>query len=480
MKILLIQPPMHPEVITFGTMEPLALETLSAAIKLDSDLAHQVAVRILDLRVEKKGALEKTLSEFNPNIVGITGITIDFPTMMQTAARVKEHSSAIAIVVGGHHATMAPQDFFRKNVDLIVRGPGVRTLPMIVKELAGNRDFKKIPGVIFQQDGNFTETEGWDSSIEISHLPIPDRSLTKQYRGKYRFDGFPWGLVTTSQGCPFRCTFCACWKVLDGRYIARDPEDVVEEFARVPEKRIFIGDDHTFGNIARADAIAELVRKRGLKKTFQAYSRADAIARHPQTFKRWAEIGLFALTVGFEALRDEDLAAMNKKGSVEINERANKILVDCGIHNYAHILLNPAFDNSDFRRIGEYVFQLGILHPVFPVLTPLPGTELRKTTSNIFPDEHQYYDLGHPILPTTLSPEEFYAEMMQLFCKNYSVRRWLAAKAKKFMNFATRTDKYPWNETRAPEWYTIPIARRWISRELSPNRLNTFLSKFKK
>jgi magnesium-protoporphyrin IX monomethyl ester (oxidative) cyclase len=69
---------------------------------------------------------------------------------------------------------------------------------------------------------------------------------------------------------------------------------------QIPERHIFVGDDHTFHDAERATHIADLITKKRIKKTFEAYSRADKVVKHPDLFQKWAGAGLRWLVVGFE------------------------------------------------------------------------------------------------------------------------------------------------------------------------------------
>jgi hopanoid C-3 methylase len=458
--------------LVYGEMEPYALEVLGACLRKDPDLRGQIEVEILDLRVEKRAALAQTMDRLRPQVVGVTGITIDQPLMVAVAGQVKAIAPQIKVVVGGHHATMMPSDFFQPCIDLIVRGPGTEVLPEVVKRLAAGGDMQGLAGVIYRTDDRFFENSGWRANIGPSNLLSPDRSLVTRYRKKYRFTGLRWGLIVTAQGCPFRCTFCACWRASNGQYLTKSPEQVIEEIAQVPEPRIFIGDDHTFHNAERAAYIADLIAQKGIKKIFNGYSRADTIVKHPELFRAWANVGLGWLTVGFESVSDEGLRQLNKGSSVSINEEANAILLSCGIHNLAHMLIDPSFTREDFKQVRAYTYKLGVVHPVFPILTPLPGTDLwDRHADQVRGVGRQYFDLGHPTLKTRLPLKEFYAEFRYLHARNYSMRRWVLAKGKTIVNALGQRKPYPWYACRTPEWYSILLSY-WFMWRLRRNLRN--------
>src|ERR1017187_2160240 len=105
MKILLIQPqssdPLMDQVYLF---EPLALEYLGAGLKLDGH-----TVEIIDARLEPD--LEETCRRFKPDLVGLTGFTSRLNIIKNIGKRLKNIFPELLVVVGGHHATVQPEDF---------------------------------------------------------------------------------------------------------------------------------------------------------------------------------------------------------------------------------------------------------------------------------------------------------------------------------------------------------------------------------
>lgn len=479
MRVLLVQPPVHRESIIAGIMEPLALETLAAALREEARAEEKHEVRVLDLRVERRrAALPALLASFRPHVVGVTGITMDYPCMLDVLSRVKQHDERIATVVGGHHATMCPQEFYLPTVDYIVRGQGITTLPWILRQVAAGTAPTTVPmaGVDVRTDGGFVAGPPPLSPADVPQ-PRPDRQSVARYRRRYRCQGLTWAVMTTAQGCPFRCTFCACWKVMNGKYVTRPAEDVVDELATIDERHVFLGDDHTFGDVQRAEAICDLIKAAGIKKKILAYCRADVIVAHPDLFRKWADIGLCGLTIGFEALDTATLALLNKKSTVEINEKATRILADVGIHAFAHFLVRPDYGVEDFDRIRDYILRQGITKAVMPTLTPLPGTDLRSTCQTIFPDKHQYYDLAHALIPGRLAPAEIYRQIKRVYFSCFSYERWLKARWKGLVNRFS-PGRYAWHEVQTPEFYTIPITRLWLTGQLRAGKMASFLRHF--
>jgi radical SAM superfamily enzyme YgiQ (UPF0313 family) len=411
MKILLIEPAKSP--LTIGgddvfLYEPLALEYLAAGVASDHE------VRILDLRLEK--SWQDVLTEFQPDVVGITAYTVHVNTVRRLFEQIKHWNPEVLAVVGGHHATVMPEDFRSLFIDLIVIGEGVFTFKEIISRLERGRSFDGIPGVAFAQGDRLVKTNG-QAAVDLDAFPFPARRLTAKYRKQYYSEWMkPLASIRTSKGCPYRCSFCALWKIAGGRYLRRSPERVVEELATIDEKYVFFADDESLVDASRMKKLARLIKASGLTKRYFLYGRSDTIAGNPDLLELWREIGLERVFVGLEFFRDEDLQYIGKGTTASDNEKAVKILHDLEIDIYASFILRPNFDKADFAALRQYCRQLELNFASFAVLTPLPGTDLYEAVnSQMITHNYEYFDFNHTLLPTTLPLKEFYGEYYRLY-----------------------------------------------------------------
>jgi radical SAM superfamily enzyme YgiQ (UPF0313 family) len=74
----------------------------------------------------------------------------------------------VLTVVGGHHATVVPEDFASPDIDLIVMGEGVFTFKEIVARFERGEGFEGVPGVAFKGDGALVKT----APAPVRHLDI--------------------------------------------------------------------------------------------------------------------------------------------------------------------------------------------------------------------------------------------------------------------------------------------------------------------
>jgi radical SAM superfamily enzyme YgiQ (UPF0313 family) len=225
----------------------------------------------------------------------------------------------------------------------------------------------------------------------------------------------PLASIRTSKGCPYRCNFCALWKLTGGRYLRRAPEKIVEELAGIEEECVFFADDESLVDAPRMSTLARLIREARIRKRYFLYGRADTIARNRELLAEWKDIGLERVFVGFESFRDDDLARIGKGSTTSDNAAAAGILRDLGIDVYASFIVRPEFGRADFEALGRYCRTLDLAYAGFAVLTPLPGTDYyEEVEDTLLTRDHAFFDFIHTVLPTTLPLEDFYREYLRL------------------------------------------------------------------
>ena len=411
MKILLVQPAKAR--LTVGgedihLYEPLALEYLAAGVAANHD------VRILDMRLETD--LARVLAEWTPDVVGITAYTVHANTVRRLFDRVKAWNPRTLTVVGGHHATVAPRDFLSPAIDLIVRGEGVAAFREIVERHERGATSEGIPGVGFARDGGLVMAE-YSPAVDLDAIPHPRRDLTAQHRSRYFSEWMrPLASMRTSKGCPYRCNFCALWKITGGRYLRRRPERIVEELAGIDEECVFFADDESLVDVERMKTLAQRIGDAGIAKRYYLYGRSDTIAGHPDLLEMWRKIGLERVFVGLEFCTDEDLRYIGKGSSVDDNARAVKILHDLDIEIAASLIVRPDFGHEQFAALARYCRELDLNFAGFAVLTPLPGADLfDQVQDRLLTRNTDYCDFIHTVLPTALPLREFYREFARLY-----------------------------------------------------------------
>jgi hopanoid C-3 methylase len=411
-KILLVQPEHLTRGIGFRLVampEPLGLELVAATVP-DHD------VRILDMRVDPN--LDQTLRDFQPDVVAVTALTTEVYAAQDVLSAVKRHNPDAFTVVGGHHASLLPRDFFLPQVDALALGEGEIVFPALVKALSNGRELSAVPNLIWRKpDGRYVRNAEDKSKLDLDNLPLPRRDLTAAYRSEYFFlFDKPDTSVATGRGCPYRCNFCSVWEFYRGKTNQMSADRVAKELSVVATDHVTFVDDNFLMNCRRETEIAERIRAGGLHRRFSMECRTDSIARHPELLRRWVDVGLYAVLLGLEGVSDKTLRRVNKRNTAALNDKALAILRDAGVIIWGAFIVDPEWDADEFSRLRDYVAGQQITHTQFTILTPLPGTRLfQKKKKELLTRDYSCFDTMHAVLPTRLPREEFYRQFANLY-----------------------------------------------------------------
>lgn len=419
MKVMLIQPPGggYLGYERLVQTEPLGLEALASVLG-----RHEL--RLVDLRLDRN--LERALDRFVPDLCAIScSFTMSVPAVLDCAALIRARCPNTFIVLGGVHASLAPEDFACSPVDAIVVGEGESAIVDLVEALERGKDVASVRGLHVNKGGELLFTGLRPLVDDLDSLPLPRRDLAGR-KGAYYFNLWrPFALVETSRGCPHRCVFCSVWPFYRGKVRSKSAERVVEELFQVEAPYVLFTDDNFLEDTTRAKRVAELIGAAGFRKSYAMQVRADDIAAHPEVIADWHEAGLRHVLIGFEAATDTGLADLRKEASTQAAREAVEVLrrfPDIGITG--SFIVDPSFNREDFARLSDYVKHLGISSPQFTVLTPLPGTLLyRRMKELLVTTDYRLFDFLHAVLPTRLGYVEFYREFANLYRLAYDKNR---------------------------------------------------------
>jgi radical SAM superfamily enzyme YgiQ (UPF0313 family) len=428
MRILLVRP--HPELRVarrleegFLHLEPLDLEIVAGGVPEDDEVA------ILDLSLQKTPfkAFQRELRRMSPDLVGLTGYSTNVSVVKRLAEMAKKHDPAITTVVGGVHATLLPKDYAIEDIDIVARGEGGTLFRELIPRLKQGKALSLGGRALLTRDPEFNRQAELPPPRypRLDAVPRPRRDLVQ--RPKYfcawtssstgrLHSMFPQvASLRTSLGCAFSCSFCVVHFLMHGKYLQRDPQDVVDEIEGLSENHIYCVDDEMFLNVPRARRMAELLIERGIKKEYVSWARSDTIVRYPELFKLWKEAGLRVVYVGLESMDASRLNEYGKGTDVETNRKAIALLREMNIMLHASFIVHPDFTVEDFRRLEKEVMAVCPAEVSFTVLSPSPGTPFWEEHKHEFIcDPYRFYDCMHSVLPTRLPLKQFYQHFGRL------------------------------------------------------------------
>jgi len=304
---------------------------------------------------------EARLNRFQPDIVGISGTVIHTYRMIEVLQKAKELNSRTLTVAGGTHPTLKPTDFDHPAVDIVIPGHGVEPIKQVVRCFEKGQSFRDVAGIAYRDNDRLNFNPPPQPLKNLDCLPMPRRDLTEQYRKKYfHLVWKPTALIISSAGSPNRCSFCPCPVLTEARVLKRSPKLVLRELQQIKEPYIYAGDDNFFYDYRHAMEIRRLIREARLNKQYYILSRVDEIVRHPDLVEKWAEIGLKKIFMGLESINDDELRQLNKKCTVEKNNRAIDILHANNVDPLGAFVIQPYYTKKDFDDLLKYLDKMRI------------------------------------------------------------------------------------------------------------------------
>ncbi len=386
-KVLLILP-YFSEHHHYGTMSKVAPSLLPVSLVYLAGYLEreQFDVRIFDGQIDtmSETTLHQRLTEFNPDVVGITCMTPMVTETHLVAKAVKSFRKDLPVVVGGIHPSVMPEDIISdENIDFIVRGEGEITFSRLIEALPDG-DFNQINGLTFISDGKIVHTPDQPLVDDLDTLPMPARHLVN-YEGYHQIPDAvfaePLREILTSRGCPFQCIFCSARLMSGFKYRYHSPERVLEEVDLLVNKyharQIAVLDDNFVVNRQRTIDICEGILKRGYhrKVVWTTAARADQVDL--ELMKLMKKAGFALVSFGIETGVPRLLKLIKKGENMEQIRKAVDEAHQAGLKVRGTLMLGlPTETKEDSRATIEWAKNLKLDFAKFSLATPYPGTVL--------------------------------------------------------------------------------------------------------
>ncbi len=226
------------------------------------------------------------------DVIGIAvGFSFEWPFCRDLAALVRRRFPGALIVAGGEHITAVPQRSLEESaIDIGVLGEGEETTLAVARALRSDGfNPAVIQGIAFKtRDGRAVVNERRARKREIDDIPWPAWDLLPIENYLERGMGFGVNRgrsmpLMASRGCPYQCTFCSNPLMWTTRWIARDPDLLLDEMQHY--QHVYGAENFDFYDltaIVKRSWIIDFCRKigeRGMVFTWQLPSgtRSEAI-----------------------------------------------------------------------------------------------------------------------------------------------------------------------------------------------------------
>ncbi|MGH9310545.1 MAG: B12-binding domain-containing radical SAM protein [Vicinamibacterales bacterium] len=397
----------------FFRIEPLGMEYIAAALE-----GRGHAVTLADLRFSR--ALDHQVRRARPGLVGIAAMhALETDEVLALAARVRRLLPDTPIVVGGHTAAAYPNPFLTGPVDAVVLDDGERAVPAIADALARRVPLAQVPGLALRDaGGEIVTTEVNPEPYHLDDVPRPARQHVAPWRRQYACLAHrPAWLIETARGCPCRCSFCSIWQLHARSVREHSIESVCADFAEAGD-HVFVADDLFWYHPARSLALAQELRRRGIRKQWiLVQSRVDLVARHAGLLEAWRPLARdFDIFFGLEAATNQGLSGLVKDATIDQTAEGIDVARSLTYGVTGNFVIDPAWSEADFERLWAFVERHQLFQAGFTILTPLPGTAyFREMEPRLRARRWSQFDMHHLLWEPALGPERFF----ELYCDTW-------------------------------------------------------------
>jgi anaerobic magnesium-protoporphyrin IX monomethyl ester cyclase len=327
------------------------------------------------------------------NVIGISCMfSQDWLSAKALIRALRTRFPAAMIVVGGEHATALSEGCLRQcpEIDVIVRGEGEETLAELVFTFEDRARLSEIAGVAYLDDSNrYVQTPARDRITKVNEIPWPAWHLfpmeaylsTTNAFGANR--GRSMGVIAT-RGCPYECTFCSNPRMYGRQWLAREPDDVLDEIERyIRDYSVDNIDFFDLTMVLKRQWILDFCRKaeeRGLTFTWQLPSGTRSEAIDEDVSRALYRTGCRNVAYAPESGSEETLRLVKKKVNLERLTESIRIALKNRLIVRVNLIIG--FPHETHRHVWQtllFVWKLAFVgvHDVGVYqFSPYPGTEL--------------------------------------------------------------------------------------------------------
>lgn len=438
---------------------------LSMIASLLERAGHSVECWVICPGSNLQQVADDILLRFGADIAACTAVTTQFPIIERFAGLLKRRTPALQVILGGHHATLAPENAIASPwIDAICVGEGDQAAVAYADALAAGRTPGGIPGLWIKnpQDGAIEKTPPAPFYADLDALPFVNRS----HWSRWVNDPDHSSVVVLGRGCPFLCTYCsnhALKSVTTGKFVRfRSIDNVMAEIRQVADacpdlERLYL-EVETIGavpryaiELGRRLAVFNAGRRKAIR--FGAnLSVTTRLAADPQELEALltalAQGGVTSLNVGLESgserIRQEILKRPRYTNAdiIAFCAAARRHGVDVDLFVLLGLPTETPADCLETAAVARACNPAGVYLSIF---YPYPGTDLYRLARemNLFdPDrirptaERSRACLESPVFPKWRIMLEYSIFYYRVYHGRWPAARILSHSARQVLNCA--------------------------------------------
>lgn len=422
--VVLVRPPLRVAKASYSTLAcpPLALAYLAAALReagievriIDAvGQAPRRYFKVPDRRFLGLGLTDDEIADRIPADTSLIGVTCMFseswPLVRGTIRALRARHPEVPIAIGGEHASALPELSLRdcRAIDVVARGEGEETIVELARAAHEGRPLEPIAGLSFLREGALVETAPRSRIRDVGAIPWPAWDLVP-LEG-YLENGLAYGIgrkrsmpILATRGCPYQCTFCSSPQMWTTRWVARDPDDVLDEMQHAVDT--YGAENFDFYDLTAIlkrewlIAFCTKMKERGLRVTWQIPSGTRSEALDAEVLGLLAETGVRHIVYAPESGSPAVLKRVKKRASLDRMKGSMTAAARAGLSVKCNLIVgfpDETWDEAlETVRLCRDLAVLGATDVNIGPFCPYPGSALYgQLADDIGPIDDGYFDM---------------------------------------------------------------------------------------
>ena len=345
-------------------------------------------VRSLDTYLvgdEARATLE-ALREFPADVVGVSALTAESKSLHAIAAVARRAAPRALMLAGGPHASAEPEKTAADpSFDAVVIGEGERTLEDVLMHVTRRQGIKNVPGICARDtSGTPYRTASRPYVQDLDELPMPAWDLTDADAYQHRRGMSLAGLrrympISTSRGCPYRCSYCH--DIHGKRFRSHSPLYVLRMIDDLRARGIHhfdITDDIFNFDAERMMEICDgLIERGGIGFTCPNGVRADRM--NLEQVDKMARAGCEYVAIAIETATPRLQKQIRKHLRFDKVQPIISAFTQRNVFTSGFFMVGfPSETESELRATIDFALRSQLHAAYFFVVTPFGGTEMHE------------------------------------------------------------------------------------------------------
>lgn len=347
-------------------------------------------------------AIEEFICNFNPDLIGISLMSIEFYPAKNLTRLLRERFD-IPVIWGGVHAIIKPEECI-KYADYVCTGEGEHAVVALLGHLGtcGRNVLPAIPGIWMNHDGETIRQPAANPEKNLDILPFQEY-LPEYFHGlhsgriynfyknqrlfrRYALYGGTCHMMITTRGCPFHCSYCgnsAFMSVYGRKVRERSVKNVIDEIMEVRKNPFILyinfQDDCFFTH--SVEWISEFCRQYKKHVNLPFIARVIPTMMNREKLFMLRDAGLCWIVMGIQSGSDRvNFEVYNRKIRFSSVKKAADIIAETGAAAFYEMIVDNPYETDEERM--ETVSAVMTLKKPYIVslahLTFFPGTPLAE------------------------------------------------------------------------------------------------------